>query len=262
MQLFYLPAATSAGNFQICSELAFWAVSDYSCVMKGYGQFCPLVLASEIVGERWILLVLRELALGSSRFNDIHRGVPRMSPALLSRRLKTLANAGIVERQRSGARNEYVLTEAGQELVPTIQSLALWSKERLPATLSTERADPDLIMWDMHRRMDLDRMPKSRTVIQFEFTDQPNTKRLRWIVGESDTVDLCITNPGHEVDLFVETDSLTVTLVWYGDIPLDRAIHDGTIELHGPRSLCEAFPSWLQLNMLSEEQRQTRVSLA
>jgi len=220
--------------------------------MKGYGQFCPLALASEIVGERWTLLVLRELALGSTRFNDIHRGVPRMSPALLSRRLKTLENVGIVERRHQGTRADYALSKAGEALVPAINSLAAWSKEWLPATLSADSADPDLIMWDMHRRMNLDRMPLPRTVIQFEFTDQPEVKRLRWIVGEANGIELCITDPGFEVDLFVETDSRTVTLVWYGDLPLARALADGAIELHGPRRLCEAFPSWLQLNMLAE----------
>lgn len=225
--------------------------------MKGYGQFGPLALASEIVGERWTPLVLRELILGSTRFNDIHRGVPRMSPALLSRRLKTLENAGIVERRRSGARMEYVLSEAGAALAPTINSLAIWSKEWLPATLSADRADPDLVMWDMHRRMNLDRMPKPRTVIQFGFTDQPKDKRLRWIVGETNRIELCITDPGFEIDLYVETDSRTVTLVWYGDIPLDRALDEGTIALHGPPRLCDAFPSWLQLNMLSSIPRNT-----
>jgi DNA-binding HxlR family transcriptional regulator len=227
--------------------------------MKGYGQFCPLALASEIVCERWTVLVLRELALGAKRFNDIHRGVPRMSPVLLSRRLKTLQNAGIVERRPYGGRAGYVLSEAGQALVPAINSLATWSKEWLPATLSDDRADPDLVMWDMHRRMNLDRMPKPRTVIQFAFTDQPAIKRLRWIVGETDTVELCITDPGFDIDLFVETDSRTVTLVWYGDIPLLRAIDDGTIGLHGPRQLCEAFPTWLQLNMLAEVPRRNAV---
>lgn len=225
--------------------------------MKGYGQFGPLALASEIVGERWTPLVLRELILGSTRFNDIHRGVPRMSPALLSRRLKTLENAGIVERRRSGARMEYVLSEAGAALAPTINSLAIWSKEWLPATLSADRADPDLVMWDMHRRMNLDRMPTPRTVIQFGFTDQPKDKRLRWIVGETNRIELCITDPGFEIDLYVETDSRTVTLVWYGDIPLDRALDEGTIALHGPPRLCDAFPSWLQLNMLSSIPRNT-----
>jgi DNA-binding HxlR family transcriptional regulator len=224
--------------------------------MQGYGQFCPLALASEIVGERWTPLVLRELILGGRRFNDIHRGVPRMSPALLSRRLKTLEHAGIVERRRSGGRTEYVLTEAGAELAPTIESLAIWSKRYLPATLSADRADPDLVMWDMHRRMALERLPPSRTVIQFEFTDQPDAKRLRWIVAEPTQVELCITDPGFEVDLFVITDSFTIVWVWYGDIPLKRAIEEGAIELHGARQLCNAFPSWLQLNLLADVARQ------
>ncbi len=219
--------------------------------MKGYGQFCPLALASEIVGERWTPLVLRELMLGAQRFNDIHRGVPRMSPSLLSQRLRTLEAAGIIERQRAAGRTLYVLTEAGAELVPTIESLALWSRQWLPATLSADRADPDLVMWDMHRRMALEEMPEGRTVIQFEFTDQPQARRLRWIVGERSGAELCITDPGLDVDLYVETDSKTITWVWYGDIPLRHALDGGLIELHGPPSLCKAFPSWLQLNLLA-----------
>jgi DNA-binding HxlR family transcriptional regulator len=127
--------------------------------VKGYGQFCPLALASEIVGERWTPLVVRELMLGARRFNDIHRGVPRMSPTLLSRRLKTLEKAGIIARRRAEGRSEYTLTEAGTELVPAIEALALWGKRWLPATLGIGTADPDLILWDMHRRMATERLP-------------------------------------------------------------------------------------------------------
>jgi len=225
--------------------------------MEGYGQFCPLALSAEVVGERWTPLVLRELMLGARHFNDIHRGVPRMSPSLLSRRLKTLQNARIVERVRCERRIEYRLTDAGEALVPVIEALALWGKTWLPSTLSAERADPDLILWDMHRRMNTDRMPTRRTVIRFDFTDQKTEKRLRWVIGEKGAVDICITDPGLEVDLFVETDSRTVTLVWYGDMALRRALDDGLIELHGPRRLCEAFPSWLQLNLLAEVPRRS-----
>ena len=223
--------------------------------MKGYGQFCPLALASEIVGERWTPLVLREIMLGARRFNDIHRGVPRMSPALLSRRLKTLEHAGIVRRQRNGERIDYEMTEAGENLTPVIVALAEWGKRWLPATLSRERADPDLIMWDMHRRIEHDRMPDDRTVVRFDFEDQPKAKRLRWLVCNRNGVELCITDPGFEVDLFVSTDSRTITLVWYGDIPLQRALDDGAIELHGPRDLCRAFPGWLQLSLVAPVDR-------
>jgi DNA-binding HxlR family transcriptional regulator len=114
--------------------------------MKGYGRFCPIALATAILGERWTILILRGMMPGSTRLNDIHRGVPRMSPALLSRRLTTLVNVGLAHRQRWGRHAEYLLSEAGQALAPTVLSLAAWSKEWLPATLSADRADPDLIM--------------------------------------------------------------------------------------------------------------------
>ena len=217
--------------------------------MKSYGQYCPMALACEVVGDRWTLLVLRELMGGRHRFNDIQRGLPRMSPTLLAQRLRRLEQAGLVERRRgSRSRIEYGLTDSGTELTPVLGGLAVWGKTWLPATLSQIEADPDLIMWDMHRRFDAAHMPPTRTVICFDFTDQPKSKRYRWIVGDGSEVELCITDPGFEVNLFVETDSRTITGVWYGDIPLKRAIADGKINLDGPRRLREMFPSWLLLN--------------
>ncbi len=220
--------------------------------MKSYGQFCPYALASEIVGERWTPLVLREFVLGRTRFNDIQRGLPRMSPTLLAQRLKSLERAGVVGRRRAGrSRSEYVLTEAGRELAPIVELLAAWGKSWLPATLSRHQADPDLILWDMHRRMNLEIMPPGRTVIRFSFTDQPKAERHRWIVAEPPEVDFCITDPGYDVDVFVTTDSRTITWVWYGDIALGSALADGSLDLHGARSLCRAFPSWLLFNELA-----------
>ncbi|MCC5860085.1 MAG: helix-turn-helix transcriptional regulator [Ectothiorhodospiraceae bacterium] len=219
--------------------------------MKSYGQYCPLAIASEVLGERWTLLVLRELILGSTRFNAIHRGVPRMSPSLLSTRLKMLERAGIIRREPRGDHVAYRLTDAGAALAPAVESLAVWSREWLPATLSEARADPDLVMWDMHRRMDSEKLPAARTVIRFEFDDQPEIKRLRWIIADRSDVELCITDPGFDVDLYVTASSRTVTLIWYGDLPLNQAIRQGLIRLHGPPALCTAFPSWLRLNLLA-----------
>lgn len=220
--------------------------------MQSYGQFCPLALACEIVGERWTPLVLRELMGGRRRFNDVQRGVPRMSPTLLTKRLRTLEDAGLLERRRVGRTGtEYLLTEAGRALVPVLEGLAVWGKTWLPGTLSNIEPDPDLILWDLHRRIDLGRLPDSRTVIRFDFTDQPKGKRYRWIMGDSSGVELCIVDPGFESDLFVETDSRTITWVWYGDLPLKRAIADRKIRLSGPRRLRERFPSWLRLNELA-----------
>ena len=223
--------------------------------VSGYGQYCPLALATEVLAERWTLLVLRELGLGARRFNEIHRGVPRMSPTLLSRRLRTLERTEIVARVRVGRRTEYRLTEAGQALMPAIESIAVWSKSWLPATLSDERADPDLILWDMHRRMNTELLPDGRTVIRFVLVDQPEARRRRWLVCERSGVDVCVTDPGFDHDLDVESDSRTLVWVWYGDLPLARALDDGRIELHGPTALCSAFPSWLQLNQLAQVPR-------
>jgi DNA-binding HxlR family transcriptional regulator len=223
--------------------------------MSRYFQYCPLALAGEIVGERWTLLVLRELVLGATRFNDIHRGMPRMSPALLTRRLRTLEAAGIVERRASLAGIEYVLTDAGAELAPVVEGLAVWGKTWLPATLKVTEMDPDLIVWDLHRRLDLERMPAHRVVMRFDFVDQPKAKRNRWIVRDEGGVGMCVTDPGFEVDLFIETDTRTITLVWYGDIPLKKAIDDGSIQLDGPRQLCDTFPSWLLLNYMADVPR-------
>jgi DNA-binding HxlR family transcriptional regulator len=219
--------------------------------VKGYGQFCPLALTSEVVGERWTPLVIREIMLGATRFNDIQRGVPRMSPALLTRRLRTLQAAGILRRETRGSHTEYVLTEAGNALMPVIHGLIEWGMGWLPATLSRDHADPDLIMWDLHKRINLDDVPATRTVAQFEFTDQARAKRLRWIVGDRSGMTLCITDPGLDVDLFVTTDSWTMARVWYGELPLRRALSEQSVILDGPPALCSAFPSWLKLSALA-----------
>lgn len=227
-------------------------------MMNGYGQYCPMALACEIVAERWTLLVLRELMCGRRRFNEIHRGVPRMSPSLLARRLRTLVDAGLLTQRRSGAAGiEYALTDSGAALAPVLEGLAVWGKSWLPATLSRIAPDPDLIVWDMHRRFNLGRMPETWTVLRIEFTDQPKRKRFRWIMGDKSGVEFCIKDPGREVDLFLETDSRTITGVWYGDMPLKRAIADGRIHLHGPRRLREMFPSWLLLNELAAVPRRS-----
>ena len=231
--------------------------------MSGYGQFCPMALAAEIVGERWTPLILRELFIGARRFNDIHRGVPRISPSLLSQRLKTLEKAGIVARRRVGGRvSEYALTEAGAELAPVVEGLAVWGKTWMPATLSRIQADPDLVMWDMHRHLDLPRLPAERTVIRFDFTDQPKAKCRRWILADRAGAELCITDPGFAVDLMVTAESRTIVWVWYGDIPLKQALADGSILLDGPQRLRTAFPSWLMLNPLAPVPRRKPLEAA
>ena len=231
--------------------------------MNGYGQYCPMALACEIVTQRWTPLVLRELMLGKSRFNEIQTALPRISPTLLARRLKTLEEAGIIKRwQMRPAVSGYRLTDAGADLVPILQALGVWGKTWLPATLSQIDPDPDLIMWDLHRRIDLEKMPMTQTVICFAFTDQPSQKRYRWIKGDRSGVELCIRDPGCDVDLFIETDSRTIAWVWYGDITIKEAILRGALRVDGPDRLCAAFPSWFRLNELAHVPRKVALPVS
>lgn len=217
--------------------------------MKSYGQFCAIAKALEVVGERWTPLVLRELICGSSRYNEIQRGIPRISPALLSKRLTDLERAGVIERDPDTG--SYALTKAGWELKPVIEQLGVWGERWVRGQLRDEDFDPDLLMWDMRRRINLKLFPRTRTCLEFDFIDRPAGKRHYWLVGDRHELELCINDPGYPVDLYVTTNTRTMILVWNGDLPLRRVIDDGQIELHGPASLCRAFPNWLMLNLFA-----------
>jgi DNA-binding HxlR family transcriptional regulator len=217
--------------------------------MKPYGQFCSIAKALEVVGERWSPLILRELICGSSRFSEIQRGIPRMSPALLSKRLPYLEGCGVIVRdEMTGG---YTLTEAGWELKPVIEHLGVWGQRWVRGQMSDQDFDPDLLMWDMRRRFDLERFPRARTCLKFEFKGEPDDRRDYWIVGDTGGLELCITDPGHPVDLYITSDTKTMTLVWNGDLGLQAMIEEGRIDLHGPSALVRAFPGWLQLGMFA-----------
>ncbi len=186
---------------------------------RGYGQFCPIALASEILAERWMPLVLRELLCGSVRFNDLQRGVPRMSSALLAQRLKQLQFAGIVERRRGNSGGfEYHLTPAGRELFPVLETMGLWAQRWLRHDLvDTANLDPDLLMWDIRRNVAGKTPPRQRRhVVQFLLSGVPISRRRYWLVFEGGAVDLCYRNPGFEVDLFLEASlrALIRVLAW------------------------------------------------
>lgn len=223
---------------------------------KSYGQFCPVAQAAEILAERWTPLVIRELLTGSHRFNDIHRGVPLMSPSLLSQRLRSLVDAGLIERHElSNGPNEYHLTEAGRELGPVLEGLGKWGKRWARLEVRPEELDPGLLMWDLHRRLRVDRLPDRRTVIHFEITDMPAKQRYYWLVVERATVDVCLKDPGFGVDLHVAADLKTLTAVWVGDVSLNRAIDADAIRLAGPGSLCRQFKSSLMLSAFAGVKR-------
>lgn len=231
----------------------------FNYMAKSYRQFCPVAKAAEIVAERWTPLVIRELLSGSHHFNDLRRGVPLMSPSLLSQRLKFLEDQGLVERHADpdGEGVEYRLTRAGEELLPVIEALGTWGKRWVHREVKSADLDPGLLMWDIHRRLHIDQFPVQRTVLRFELLDVPSKGRFYWLVIDRGKVDICLKDPGFEVDLYIAADVETLTMVWLGDIPLNRAIREQTIKLHGPKKLVQQFKSWLALSAFAHIERES-----
>lgn len=226
---------------------------------QGYGQYCPLSLAVELLGERWTILVVSRLLVGCRRFNEIHRGVPRMSATLLSQRLSQLEHAGLIERRSraNGHGHEYLITDAGRELEPVIADLAAWG-QRWARDMVTDDLDPAFLAWSMHQRIDTEAMPAGRTVIRFDFTGAPADCRRFWLVNTDGVVDMCLKDPGYEVDLTVYSDLRRFVEAWRGFRSLRREIASGRIRLEGPSALKRDFPKWLQLHDLAPYPRLRR----
>ena len=217
----------------------------------GYGQFCPVAMAAEIVCTRWTALLLRELLCGNHRFNDMRKGLPRMSPTLLSKRLKELEDAGIVRQvkdPKSGS-GEYHLTEAGEDLRPIIMALGNWGQRWIDSNLSLRNLDPTLLMWDMRRGINPEPLPKRRVTIRFTYAELSDSRRNWWLVVEpSGDNDLCQVDPGHEVDIFVNASLRAMTSVWMGITTLSGEIDQGKIEIEGDRALIRSMQVWLGLS--------------
>ncbi len=226
----------------------------------GYKQFCPLAMAAEILCSRWTIVLLRELIAGSTRFNDLRRGVPKMSPSLLSLRLKELEMAGIVERKEVRSERgvfDYQLTEAGKDLQPVVETMGIWGQRWVEAQLSLKNLDPSLLMWDMRRNLNPKPLPRRRTVIQFLYPELPQSKRLWWLVIEADgDVDLCWSDPGFEVDLYLSTDLRTMTAIWMGLTTVDRERQ--RLSFTGDRKMAATMQTWLGLSPFAVEKKRTK----
>lgn len=220
--------------------------------MKGYGQFCPVAKATEVLGERWTTLIIRELLVDAQSFNNLRRGVPLMSPSLLSSRLKSLEAGGVIRRSKTDRGVVYALTSAGEELRPIIEQLGIWGQRWARSDMSRKDLDPSLLMWDMHRRIDTSFFGDSRKVLRFEFVDYPSKMRLWWLVVTADDVDICLKDPGHEVDLRFRTTLKTMTQIWMGDTTLARARRGKLIEITGDPELKRTVDSWMLCNVLSD----------
>jgi DNA-binding HxlR family transcriptional regulator len=231
----------------------------HEAVRAGYRQFCPVALASETLTQRWMLLILRELCAGATRFSDIRRGVPGITPTLLKRRLDTLTRAGIVERPRVSGRDKptYALTPAGEELRTVLTSIGTWG-QRWARDIREEDLDPGWLVWTMHRRIDTGAMPPGRTVIAILFPDARAHERRFWLVCAGGEVDVCLKPPGFETDLAVEASVRTLAEVWRGIKPLGPELRAGRIRLDGPSALRRAFPRWLRLSVYASVPRPAR----
>ncbi len=212
--------------------------------MTSYGQFCPVAKAMELLDERWTLLVLREMLAGSTHFNDLRRGNPKMSPTLLSKRLRTLERAGVVKRSVEGGRTSYTLTECGEELRGVVESLGAWGV-RWIGQLGEEDLDPHLLMWDMRRTVPVGSWPASRTVVAFELSDVTPKAARWWLCVSGGEADICDYDPGFDVTVTVTAELRTLTEIWRGDTSWQQAIKDEQVELTGSSTAVRSVPGWL-----------------
>jgi len=215
-------------------------------MQQGYGQFCPLAKAAELLCERWTMIVIRELVAGSHHFNDLRRGLPLMSPTLLSLRLKQLTEAGVVRKVfGESGKQSYELTEAGLELEPLVKVMGVWGHRWAKSQFEDHDLDVGLLMWDIRRGVNVASFPSRRLVIEIVFSDAPKEMGQWWLVAENKDVDLCLKPPGYDVDLVINSTVRALTSVWMCRQSLDQALKSGELTLLGSADLQAQLPVWL-----------------
>ena len=221
-----------------------------------YGQYCPLALAAELLCRRWTILIVSRLLDGCRTFNEIHQGVPKISPSLLSTRLSELEQAGLLERRKIPGENRYRYepTAATAALNDVVETMAIWG-QHWSRDMNLEDLDPGFLAWSMSLRMNTDAMPSGRTVVEFQFSGTPTDFRRFWLVNTDGKVDMCVKDPGYETDLHVNSDLRCFVEAWRGFRDLRREIREGNIRLSGPRNLISSFPDWLLLSTIAPYQR-------
>jgi DNA-binding HxlR family transcriptional regulator len=224
--------------------------------MREYGQYCPVSLASEIIADRWTPLILRELVLGSTRFNDIERGLPGISRTLLAQRLRHLERRGVLERRpaAAGRGSEYHLTAAGRDLEPVLMAIGEWAVRWMFTDPRPEDVDPVSLTWWMHRRVVPEQLPDERVVIEFAYSGKGEPTL--WMILDRGEPSVCVQHPGFEPDLVVDTDALSFTRVFAGIEPLRDAVEAGRVRLLGPPRLARAFGRWFAWSPFAPAVRQ------
>lgn len=214
-----------------------------------YNQFCPVSKACEVLEPRWTLLLLSEMWSGSTRFNEIRRGVPGMSPTLMSKRLRQMEENGLVIRSENRANGEinYRTTAIADELAPIVHALGEWAHRNIDAEVTLENLDARLLMWNMRRKIDPTGLPRDRrTVIEFTYPELSKDERHYWLISRPGLpIDLCLTNPGHDVDLFVTAELKAMTSAWIGFTSLESEISHGRIGFVGDMKIAATIGNWM-----------------
>lgn len=213
--------------------------------MPSYAQFCPVAKTAELLCERWMPLILRELMCGSARFGEIQRGVPTLSPSLLARRLRQLEAGGVLDRSTDKGTPRYHLTPAGWELFPLIEAMGVWGQRWARSDYTADELDPAFLMWDIRRVVRAPGLSSRECVVEFWIRDAAPRRGTYWMVVDPDAVDLCLVDPGKEVHLRVEAELRAITQVWMGDRTMADAVDAGQIALLGPPQLVARFVPWL-----------------
>lgn len=212
--------------------------------MKSYGEYCPIAMGAEAIGDRWTPLVLRELICGSQRFSEIHRGVPRMSRTLLSQRLRQLEELGVIAHTADG---RYELTPSGRDLEKVVWGLGDWAMQWLGGEPREEHYDGTHLMWRVRQRLVADALPPRRTIVRFDFRGAHRGRRI-WLVLDPQGSSVCERDEGFVVDLWVDADIREFLRVWAGRSTWREAIASGALSFRGQRELQRAFPRWFALS--------------
>lgn len=229
--------------------------------MKSYGQFCSMARALDLLGERWTLLIVRELLCGSRRFGEVQRGIPRISRTMLSARFRELTDAGAIERHDGDRGPEYRLTPAGLELAAVVRELGTWGQRWLSRELHTNELDARALVWDIHRRVRREALPEKPLVVRIEFTDMRGAAARHYLLLRRSEVSLCTANPGFPEELCLRATRRTVIAWWRGDLTFRQALDAGLV-LEGRREWVRAFPSWFDRYLFAAVSPVSRVTPA
>jgi DNA-binding HxlR family transcriptional regulator len=218
-----------------------------------YGQFCPIAKATEIIGEKWTILIIRELLMGGSRFNELQRGLSLISPTILSRRLESLTEHGLVVKKKIPGQkgHEYFPTESCKQLLPVIRSLGDWGMRWARSNLTEKDYDVELLMLYLKRSIVPEKLIGNETVIRFHFTDIDDYPDW-WLVAKGEELDLCVNDPGRDVDVYFTSSVRTMADIWMGDNSYRKALRDGSLKLVGNKALTRDITAWMTISLFAD----------